>query len=189
MIIKNITLATTNEGKRKEFELAFKGLNLQISSLQEDLKCEEDGSSFFENALQKAQLASKHTQTICLADDSGLCVDALSGAPGIHSARYFANDKGLTKLLQALNGQNNRQAHFVCVLVLTAPDGSLIWHTEKHWHGHIAPEAKGSNGFGYDPIFIPNGIRLTAAELPAIQKNQLSHRALAIEDLRRFIES
>lgn len=208
--ITEITLATTNAGKKKEFELAMREFNLTIRQMQGEFNCPEDGNSFLENATQKAQLASKLTNSFCLADDSGLCVQALGGSPGIHSARYFGKGEGISKILHelenkyatpegakinkyatltALKDAENRKAYFVCCLVLTAPDQSVIWQTEQHWHGQIAQQAMGTNGFGYDPIFIPDGMELTAAELSPIEKEKISHRGKAIAEFKHFIKS
>jgi XTP/dITP diphosphohydrolase len=148
----------------------------------------EDGVSFTENALIKARAAAAHTGLPAIADDSGICVDILGGAPGIFSARWSgpAKDDGenLRLLLWQLSdvAEEHRDAHFTCVAALALPDG-----TERtvagEWPGQLLFEPAGENGFGYDPIFLPEGYAISAAELSAHVKNQVSHRAIAFEGL------
>jgi len=146
----------------------------------------EDGATFTENALIKARAAAAHTGLPAIADDSGICVDVLGGSPGIFSARWAgpAKDAGenLRLLLWQLSevGDEHRDAHFTCVAAVALPDG-----TERavagEWPGQILHEPAGTNGFGYDPIFLPDGYAISAAELSSHVKDQVSHRAMAFE--------
>lgn len=144
---------------------------------------EEDAPTFEGNACKKAQTLARAAGCWALADDSGLEVDALHGAPGVHSARY-AGAPGDTpannaKLLQALAGQANRRARFRCVLALASPAGG-VRTVEGRCEGRILDAPRGLNGFGYDPLFVPDGCEQTFAELPAAAKNRISHRARAL---------
>jgi XTP/dITP diphosphohydrolase len=150
----------------------------------------EDGDTFEANALIKARAAAEFTGLPAIADDSGISVDALGGAPGIHSARYAGTrDDGdnLRLLLANLGGERNRTAQFVCAaaLVIPATDGRAAFeHVELGvWPGSVATEPAGAGGFGYDPAFIPEGREVTAAELSADEKDAISHRALAFGQL------
>jgi len=153
----------------------------------------EDGNSFLGNALKKARVVSEWTGETVLADDSGLEVDALGGAPGIHSARYAgenANDeKNILKLLNDMKhiASQNRGATFRCILVLYAADGSYETF-EGNWKGRIAEEPVGQGGFGYDPVFFLPGEGVTVAQLSAEKKNRISHRSQAMSKLRRRLE-
>lgn len=148
----------------------------------------EDGVSFAENALIKARAAAAHTGLPSIADDSGICVDILGGAPGIFSARWSgpAKDAGenLRLLLWQLSdvSEQHRDAHFTCVAALALPDGTERTVTGE-WPGQLLFEPAGDNGFGYDPIFLPEGYAISAAELSAHVKNQVSHRAIAFDQL------
>lgn len=147
----------------------------------------EDGESFAENALIKARAAAAHTGLPALADDSGICVDALGGAPGIHSARYAGtrdDADNVRLLLHNLEGVTDRRAHFACAAALVVP-GPAGWEVTKLglWMGQVARERAGQGGFGYDPVFRPEGLAVTSAELTAEQKNAISHRARAFQAL------
>ncbi|MDY7528495.1 MULTISPECIES: RdgB/HAM1 family non-canonical purine NTP pyrophosphatase [Cryobacterium] len=148
----------------------------------------EDGTTFAENALIKARAAAAHTGLPAIADDSGICVDILGGAPGIFSARWSgpARDSGenLRLLLWQLGDvpEEHRTAHFTCVAALALPDGTERVVTGE-WPGRILTEAAGAGGFGYDPIFLPDGYAISAAELTASVKNRDSHRARAFDGL------
>jgi XTP/dITP diphosphohydrolase len=150
----------------------------------------EDGETFEANALIKARAAFEHTGRPAIADDSGISVDALGGAPGIHSARYAGTrDDGdnLRLLLERMSGVDDRTAHFTCAAAFVS-DG--IEHVELGiWPGTVLREPHGSAGFGYDPIFRPDGLQISAAELSPAEKNASSHRALAFERLLEFIRS
>lgn len=151
----------------------------------------ETGSTLAENSRQKAEfIAQKFGGITCLADDSGLEVDALNGAPGVYSARYAGEAKSDTanvaKLLQALANEPNRNARFVTVLTLHHQGQFYVFEGEVH--GQIQAEPRGTQGFGYDPIFVPTGIEQTFAELSLAEKNQLAHRARALEKFKMFVQ-
>lgn len=189
----NITLlASGNLGKLKELQQALSdtGLVLQPQSDFAVPEADEDGVTFVENALIKARNAALHTGLPALADDSGLVVPALGGAPGIHSARFSGegdaqNNAKLLREMLALSG-DQRKAWFVCVLVcvVSAEDPTPII-AEGYWHGHIAKKPSGTSGFGYDPLFQIDPSGRTAAELGAAEKQTLSHRGQAVRILRQ----
>ena len=148
----------------------------------------ENGATFTENALIKARAAAAHTGLPAIADDSGICVDVLGGAPGIFSARWAGPNRDSGENLRLLLWQvsdiadDHRGAHFTCAAALALPDGteqSVI----AEWPGQLLHEPNGANGFGYDPIFLPDGYAISAAELSGHVKNQVSHRAMAFEAL------
>ena len=188
-----VVLASSNAGKRAEFAalLADAGIELIAQSDLGIADAEETGLGFVENALLKARHAARVSGLPALADDSGLCVPALGGAPGVYSARYGGepksdarnNDKLLADLA-ALGEQADRRAHFFCVLVLLRhaqdPQPLIV---EGEWHGEILHAARGAGGFGYDSLFLVPGLGLSSAELPAPQKNALSHRGQALAHL------
>ena len=187
-----IVLASGNQGKLNELQdaLAPVGMVLRKQSELGVTEAVEDGATFVENAIKKARNACQQTGYPALADDSGLVVPALGGAPGIHSARYSGegdagNNLKLLAAMQGLEGEE-RSAHFVCVLVLlqSATDPSPLI-VEARWHGHIGPVPKGAHGFGYDPLFLVTDKQgLTAAELTLEQKRAISHRGQAVAMLR-----
>ena len=185
-------LASENQGKLAELNRLLANRNIQVRSMGEfDLTgAEENGLSFVENALIKARHVAKETGLPALADDSGLAVNALGGAPGIYSARYagvHGNDQAnYEKLLADLDPFEDRSAQFVCVLALVrSADDPLPVIAQGLWQGEILPAPQGENGFGYDPVFKPKGAAISAAELSPQQKSQVSHRALACAELLR----
>ena len=187
-----IVLASGNRGKLAEFGQLLADADFKVIAQGElgvdDI--EETGLTFVENALLKARHAAQVTGLPSLADDSGLCVDALGGAPGLYSARY-AGDHGdsaanNTKLLRALDGRPDaeRRAFFICVLVLLRhPDDPAPLVAEGRWHGSVLHAPRGEGGFGYDPLFLPDGHALAAAELDKTLKNRISHRGQALAQL------
>ena len=189
-MIERLVLASGNEGKLREFRRLLAPRGLDVVS-QGDLgipDAEEPFATFIENALAKARHASALAKLPALADDSGVCVDALGGAPGVFSARYAglpaSDTRNNEKLVAALHGIADRRAHYYCVLVLVrhaADPEPLI--AEGAWHGTILDTPRGVGGFGYDPHFRDNATGLTGAELPLERKNELSHRGLAIRAL------
>ncbi len=190
--MKEILLATRNQGKVRELEKLLQGLELTLRCLHdfENLgEVEETGATFEENALIKARAAAGATGLIAIADDSGLVVDALKGRPGVRSARFAGPDaddaQNNAKLLQALEGvpPRRRGAAFVCVMAAVSPDGRELT-TQGSCRGEIALERKGLGGFGYDPLFYLPGYGCTMAELPASVKNSISHRAMAVKELK-----
>lgn len=189
---KTIVLASSNPGKLREFNQLLGGLQIEVlpQSHFKVVDAEETGLSFVENALLKARNAAQHTNLPALADDSGLEVDALRGAPGIYSARYAgmgASDaENLKKLLDQLRdvAPAQRTARFQCVLVYLrhALDPTPLI-CQGTWEGSILEVPRGSNGFGYDPVFYVPSHSCSAAELPPETKNSLSHRGQALRDL------
>jgi len=187
-----IVLASGNQGKLDELQDALAPVGMVLRK-QSDLgvtEAVEDGATFVENAIKKARNACQQTGYPALADDSGLVVPALGGAPGIHSARYSGegdagNNLKLLAAMQGLEGEE-RSAHFVCILVLlqSATDPSPLI-VEARWHGHIGLVPKGTRGFGHDPLFLVTDKQgLTAAELALEQKRAISHRGQAVAMLR-----
>jgi XTP/dITP diphosphohydrolase len=195
--MKQLVLASNNPGKLREIAALLAPLAIEViaQSRLGIAEAEEPHETFLANALAKARHASRASRLPALADDSGLCVDALGGAPGVHSA-YFAGREGSreerdarnnAKLLASLG--NERDAHYACVMVLVrdADDQSPLV-AEGIWRGEIAREPRGSNGFGYDPLFLLPGLGLTAAELAPGEKNRISHRGLAAAQLLRLLQ-
>ncbi len=188
--MKKLVLASNNAKKMKELNALLAPLGFEVIA-QGQLgipEAEEPHCTFVENALAKARHAAAHSGLPALADDSGLCVAALGGAPGVHSARYAgepkADARNNEKLLAELAGQADRRAHFVCTLVLVrAADDPQPIIAEGEWHGEILEASRGADGFGYDPLFYVPSHGQTAAELDAVVKNQLSHRGQAMQQL------
>ena len=148
----------------------------------------ENGETFEENSLIKARAAWELGRTWTLADDSGLCIDALEGAPGIHSARYAETpQKRIDRVLQELDGVKNRTARFKCCMTLLNPEGEIAFSYIGICEGSIVTNQRGRNGFGYDPIFLVNGTKKTMAELSEEEKNSISHRGKALEAVLNWI--
>jgi len=191
--MQRFVLASSNPGKLVEFNelLADNGRSFVAQSTLGVSDAEETGLTFVENALLKARHAALATGLPALADDSGLYVDYLNGAPGLYSARYSGTHGDAaannTKLLQALRGvpTEQRGAFFICVLVLLrGPDDPAPLIAEGRWYGRILEESRGSGGFGYNPVFLPEGYQQSVAEMDAALKNRLSHRGLALAKLQ-----
>ena len=188
----SFVLASNNRKKIAELNAVLADFGIQVISQGElgIAEIAETGLSFVENALIKARHAARESGQPALADDSGLCVAALDGAPGIYSARYSgepsddaANNQ---KLLQALRDSDKRAACFVCTIAsVQHAEDPLPILAQGLWHGEILRETRGSNGFGYDPLFYLPHLGKTAAELDAAEKNRISHRALALADFVR----
>ena len=181
--MKTVVVATHNSHKLAEIALTLKALlGPGIELVQTDGKApDEDGATFEENALIKARAAFRHSGRPSLADDSGICVDALDGAPGIHSSRYSevgTDSANLALLLENTKGVANRAATFVCAVAFVSNIGERVVRAE--WPGVIRTAAKGKRGFGYDPIFSPNGLTGTAAEMTDLEKAAFSHRGRAL---------
>lgn len=191
--IKELIFASRNQGKIDEIINILAPLGIHILSAK-DLNLpdvEETGMTFEENAYIKAFAAAKAKNISCIADDSGLCVDAIGGRPGVYTARYAPNrdfDKGMDKLLQELaeTKSNNRSAHFSCVIVLAHPNGSYKAF-EGRVDGQIATKKSGYKGFGYDPIFIPTGFSQSFAEFSNEEKNKISHRGRALQKFIAYL--
>ncbi|MEW5889259.1 MAG: RdgB/HAM1 family non-canonical purine NTP pyrophosphatase [Pseudomonadota bacterium] len=185
-MFRQLVLASNNPGKLREFGALFAPFDIAVlpQSAFAIPEAEEPHPTFVENALAKARHASLLTGLPALSDDSGLCVDALGGAPGVQSARYAgepkSDERNNDKLLRELAGTTDRRAHYYCVLVLVRrPHDPQPLIAEGEWHGEILHERRGSGGFGYDPLFLVPELNLSAAELPASRKNAISHRAAA----------
>lgn len=187
--MQTLLIASSNPGKLNEFQGILQGLgvNLVLSAdIAVKIKVEEDGTTYYENALKKAQAYCAASGLITIADDSGLEVDALAGAPGLHSARYSPKpgatdaDRRQYLLQQLVNHPKPWSAHFHCTLIIALPDGSH--HTfEGNCYGEVIPQERGEHGFGYDPIFLLPDRNLTMAELPEEEKNRISHRGRATQ--------
>jgi len=191
-----LLIATKNLGKRREIEAALKDLPLDIVGLDAipDLPdVVEDGRTFAANASKKALALARASGMLTLADDSGLVVDALGGEPGVHSARYAGpratNDENNRHLLEALKGFTGKQrsARFVCVIAVASP-AEVLFTIRGECAGTIIEEPRGKNGFGYDPLFLYPLQNLTFAEMPAAEKNRISHRAKALAQTKNELE-
>ncbi|MBN1891264.1 MAG: RdgB/HAM1 family non-canonical purine NTP pyrophosphatase [Clostridiales bacterium] len=189
--MKRIVVATNNRGKIDEIKSAMAGMPFDVLGMREiniELDVEETGSTFIENATLKAKALHKMIGGYVLADDSGLCVDALNGAPGIYSSRFFGEEttyrQKFTELSRLLNSVplNQRTAHFSCAMVLIRDDADTIV-VEEHMHGVLLNVEFGGNGFGYDPIFYVPEYGRTVAQLSFEEKNSISHRGKAIRSL------
>lgn len=186
---KKLLLATRNQHKKQELAAMMEGLGIEVLTLDEvpELpEVDEDGETFQDNAVKKAALTARASGYTCLADDSGLEVQALNGRPGVYSARFAGpqaddrmNNEKLVDLLKELD-PSQRAARFVCVIAIADPSGR-IQAVEGECPGTITLEARGSDGFGYDPLFIPDGYQQTFAELGSEEKNRISHRGQALK--------
>ncbi len=195
--MKRIVFATNNQHKLQEIREILSP-EFEIASLKE-IGCHEDipetGNTLEENALQKARYVSERYHISCFADDTGLEVEALEGAPGVHSARYAEgtdhdSEANMTKLLRELEGKENRQARFRTVIAFMEMEDNTekIHLFEGIVKGHISTERKGTEGFGYDPIFVPEGYENSFAALGENVKNQISHRARAVRKLADYLK-
>ncbi|MCP4021910.1 MAG: XTP/dITP diphosphatase [Desulfobacteraceae bacterium] len=191
---KIIVLATTNKGKTREFAQLLKDFPITIKNLGDFgpiPEVIEDGQTFDDNAFKKASFTARVLGYPAIADDSGLCVEALDGAPGVYSARYAgenATDKAnVTKLLSNLKGKNNRKAKFKCVLSIAVPTGAALTY-EGSCEGILLEEPQGNNGFGYDPIFFYPDFNKTFAQLSMEEKGKVSHRGRALKEVSNEFE-
>ena len=186
-----IVLASSNKHKVQEINdiVKTKGLELEFILPPEDFDPEENGKTFEENSYIKALEAWKLSKNWVLADDSGLCIDALNGKPGIFSARYAETPAlRIQRVLKELEGVENRKAHFTCSMTLINPEGNIAFKTEGICEGSIIKETRGKNGFGYDPIFLVKGDTRTMAELSEEEKNEISHRSVALKNVLEFLQ-
>jgi XTP/dITP diphosphohydrolase len=188
--MQKLVIASSNSGKLREIGQLLKPLGIEVlpQSVFNVAESEEPYSSFIENALAKARHASRCIGLPALADDSGICVNALNGKPGILSARYAgeprSDERNNQKLVDVLTNQADRKAHYYCVIVLVRhPDDPQPLIADGSWHGEIVLRPRGAGGFGYDPYFFLPDLGKTAAELPAEQKNRISHRGKALARL------
>ena len=192
--MKTLVIASGNAGKIREFQGLLQVLPVSVQPQPEGLEVEETGTTFAANARLKAQAVAAATGEWALADDSGLSVDALNGAPGVHSARYAPTDpERIARLLKALNGSGQRQAYFCAALCVAAPDGTILLEVEGRCDGLITASPRGDQGFGYDPIFEVAGTGRTFAEMPLAEKKQHGHRGKAFSllepNLRQLLEA
>jgi len=191
--MKKLVLATDNENKINEITDILSDLPIEILSKAEigleNLKVIEDGKTLIDNSLKKAREISKHTDYLVVADDTGLFVEKLDGNPGVYSSRYAGEDcndkKNVELLLKNLNGEESR-AYFETVICLITEDKKEYIVSGKCF-GKVLATVRGQNGFGYDPVFLPDGFDKTFAELGSKQKNEISHRRKAIENLREIL--
>jgi len=188
-----VVLATKNSGKLKELQELADSLNgVEFVLAPSDFDPVEDGNTFIANAIIKAKAAALETKLYSLSDDSGIEVYALGGAPGIYSARYCeGSDADRRHLLireLAKTGSEDRRGAFVCAMALCAPSGEVLQTVECRWEGLVIDAERGSNGFGYDPIFYLEEEKMTSAEMTSARKNQVSHRAKAWFAMQKHIE-
>ncbi|MGY3816387.1 XTP/dITP diphosphatase [Gemella taiwanensis] len=188
--MKELILASNNAHKVEEIKSILEDYNiLTLKDINYTEEIVEDGSTFEENALIKARTISKYSGKTAISDDSGLSVDLLDGRPGVYSARYSkdqTDEKNIEKVLLELNGQKSK-AKFVSVIALVKPDGTELTFRGE-CHGEIIFEKRGTNGFGYDPIFYVPSLDKTFAELSAEQKNSISHRKQSLEKFSQYLK-
>lgn len=193
---KTIVFATGNQGKMREIRQILEGMDVEILSMKEagiSMDIVEDGTTFEENAVIKAKAVASATKHIVLADDSGLEIDYLNKEPGIYSARYMGEDTSYdiknANLIERLNGveDEKRTARFVCAIAAALPDGQILT-VQGVIEGRIAYEPKGSNGFGFDPIFYLPEYGCTSAELSEEDKNAISHRGRALRAMKEKLK-
>lgn len=189
-----VIAATQNKHKLTELRAIMEKFGMEVISQGEagfgDIDVVEDGETFEENSYKKANEIMKLSGKIAVADDSGLAVDFLNGAPGVYSARYAGEHKSdednNNKLLRELEGTENRSAKFVSVVTMVYPDGRVL-SARGECPGKIIREPRGNGGFGYDPLFVPDGFEKTFAEITSEEKNTVSHRAKALEKLEEML--
>jgi len=178
---KILYVASKNLGKIQEYKKLLSSLNCELLMQPEYIEVNEDGQTFEENAKKKASEVSLKTKNYAIADDSGLCIDALGGSPGIYSSRFAANDqKRIERVLKELEGESNRNAYFVANVCLANPNGKVILQAEAKCYGNILLKPRGKDGFGYDPIFEEITSKLSFAEMDNDVKDVLSHRGKAL---------
>lgn len=188
---QTIVFATGNAHKLKEIQEIAKDTDIEFILPGNGFNPIENGETFEENSLIKAKEAARVSGKISLADDSGLCVDALNGAPGIHSARYADTPQArIDKLLNVINCETNRNAKFVCAMTLVDKNGDILFQTRGECLGKIAEKQSGINGFGYDPIFLTKDTdyKLTMAEMSEEEKNEISHRSRALRKVLAYLQ-
>ena len=204
MLIDKVLIGTTNKGKIKEFKKIFEDLDIKVLTLEdmpEKIEVEEDRKTFLENAIKKAKEYANFYKIPVITEDAGLEVESLNGYPSIYSARFYSIEFGgieqlkegenkdqanIRKLLRLLKDKKNRKARFVSNIVFYTPDNFGLW-TEGYLYGSITEEPRGEKGFGYDPIFIPEGYTKTLAEFDLEEKNKISHRGKASYKLKKLL--
>jgi XTP/dITP diphosphohydrolase len=186
--MKKLVVATGNPGKLKEMQAYLAALDWELTLKPEELDIEETGDTFAANACLKASYVAKATQNWAIADDSGLQIEALNGAPGVYSARYAPTDEErIARVLRELGNTQNREAAFVCSLAVSSPDGQIVYQSEGICPGEIIYQPRGQGGFGYDPIFYVPQKQLTFAEMSATEKKSISHRGKALASLLQMM--
>ncbi|MEA5620447.1 RdgB/HAM1 family non-canonical purine NTP pyrophosphatase [Cronbergia sp. UHCC 0137] len=187
---KILVVATGNPGKLREMQAYLADSGWELILKPEDLDVEETGETFAENACLKASEVAKATGKWAIADDSGLAVDALNGAPGVYSARYGNTDtERITRLLKELGNTENRQAQFLCAVAVANPQGEIVFQSEGICRGEILYAPSGTGGFGYDPIFYVSEKKLTFAQMSPDLKKSISHRGNALKNVLVFLSS
>ncbi len=182
--MKNLYLASKNKGKIEEYKKLLIGVNCKLLLQPESLEVEEDGLTFRDNAIKKASEVSRKTNNFSIADDSGICIEALGGKPGIYSSRYAENDqKRIERVLRELDGVQNRGAFFIANICVCSPNGEVIIESEAKCNGNIILNPRGKSGFGYDPIFEESSTGLTFAEMNNDIKDSCSHRGKALKKI------
>tara|TARA_Y100000589_G_C26925397_1_gene536147 strand:- start:21 stop:596 length:576 start_codon:yes stop_codon:yes gene_type:complete len=182
--MKKLYLASKNKGKIEEYLKLLSLVKCQLLLQPNSIEVKEDGLTFRENAIKKASEVSQMTNNYAIADDSGICIEALDGKPGIYSSRYAENDqKRIQRILKELDGIQNRNAFFEAHICVCSPDGKLILESEAKCFGNIILQPRGNGGFGYDPIFEENSSKLTFAEMNNDIKDACSHRGKAIKKI------
>lgn len=185
-----IVLASSNEHKVKEINAIVNGYGVEFVLPPAGFDPVEDGTTFEENSYIKARAAWEISKTWSLADDSGLCIDALDGKPGIYSARYAETpQKRIERVLNEMQGVQDRTAHFACAMTLLNPEGEIVFAYTGICEGSIIFEQRGNHGFGYDPIFLLKGSDKTIAELSDEEKNKISHRSKALTAVLNYLRS
>ena len=189
-MIKKLIIATANKHKLSEIKSILKDGVKEIASMPADIEIEENGKTFMENSLIKAKAVYEKTKIPSLADDSGLCINALGGKPGLYSARYGGENlsykEKMQMILEELKDKKDRTAYFITSAVCILNEKYYI-ALEGRVDGKIIESPKGFEGFGYDPIFMPNGFNITYAEMPAKEKNLISHRFIAMSKMKKIL--
>ena len=183
-MVKKLVVATGNPGKLEEIQEYLIGLPWKLELKPAEINVDETETTFIANARLKASEVAKAVGKWTIADDSGLAIDALNGAPGIYSARYGKTDKDrIERLLKELGDTDNRQAKFICAIAIANPEGKIVLETEGRCHGKILESPRGNNGFGYDPIFYVPSQQQTFAEMSSKTKSNISHRGVAFKQI------
>ena len=189
-MIKKLIIATANKHKLSEIEFILKDGVKEIAPMPANMEIEENGKTFMENSLIKAKVVYEKTKIPSLADDSGLCINALGGKPGLYSARYGGENlsykEKMQMILEELKDKKDRTAYFITSAVCTLNEKYYI-ALEGRVDGKIIESPRGFEGFGYDPIFMPNGFNITYAEMPAEEKNLISHRFIAMSKMKKIL--
>ena len=182
--MKKLYVASKNKGKIEEYKKLLSNVNCQLLLQPSSIEVEEDGLTFRDNAIKKASEVSRITKNFSIADDSGICIDALNGKPGIYSSRYAENDqKRIERVLKELGGVQNREAFFISNICVCSPNGNVFIESEAKCFGNIILHPRGNSGFGYDPIFEEISTKLTFAEMSNDIKDSLSHRGKALKKI------